>query len=253
MTSPQDAIIDDQVNADAFMIPSTPEQLDSELGKPEPPPVTLWDAAGLNLPTPSQSTKQPVQPVGANPVSNRGQSFGYGPDSAAHGSVGLDFSEPPPGPGPAQGQGAIPAGEISSQPGNAPAQPGATPQPGASENKQTPPENKPVPQPAPGGEQPAPQGAAPGQTQGGQTAATLTIKPGRLTVRIPDLDKSAVDRQSNEDDSSQALSVIFGTALFASAGHHFALRQRDRSQGRAIPRWFGAERPNRLKRATGSG
>lgn len=241
MTSFTDAIIDDQVNADAFLVPSTTELLEDNLGERAPTPVTLWNTTAFNSASPIQTPPQPVQPVGPNPVSNRGQSLGALPDVNPHGGNSPDFSEPPPAPETGQG----PQAQPLPQPRNAPAQPGANPQQGA-----TAPEKNPVPQPAPIGEQAAPQGGTSAQTPRGEKAPAQGAKPRRPVPPMPDLDQNARPSESTEHPS-QTLSVIFGSALLAAGGHHLALRRQDRSQGRAIPRWYGAERPTRRKTTTG--
>ena len=63
-----------------------------------------------------------------------------------------------------------------------------------------------------------------------------------------DSNQSTADRQPGQNDASQTLSVVFGTALVVSGGHHFGLWQKDRSQGQAIPGWFGAQRPVKRKK-----
>jgi hypothetical protein len=244
MTSPADAIIGDQVDADAFLVPSTTELLEMNLGERTPVPVTLWGTKSLVL-TDNQAPPQPTTPVGLHPVSHVGQSLNSLPGVNSHGTHGVDFSEPPPADTIGRG---TPAHALP-QPGQAPAQPQAIPKPGADNRGQAPPEIKKVPQPLPKPEQAAPQGTSPEQKPGGGQAPAPGAAP--RTPQTPiNPDASAVRGRSTDTDDTEAsksLSVVFGSAVLAASGHTLVLRAKDWSQGRFVPRWFGAERPNRRK------
>jgi hypothetical protein len=249
MTSSADAIIDDQVDSDAFLVPSTTEVLEAELGERVTLPVTLWNTNAFNTPSQNQAPPPPHQPVGRNPVSNRGQSFRSIPDVNPSGPERVDFSEPPPAVGPGQG----PQVQSGPQPGKAPSQPGALPETGAPTGEQAPPETKKTPQPAPNGDQTAPRGTQPGQPPSDGQSPAQGPTPGQREPPRHNPDGSPAPRMTTHTDTSQSLSVMFGTAILAVGGHSLAMRQKDRSQGRDIPRSWGAERPNTRKTTASRG
>ena len=180
MTSFTDAIIDDQVNADAYMVPSDMELLEGELGEPVTLPVTLWNTNAFNPTTQNQAPPPQHGLGGRNTVSNRGQSFKAIPDVNARGAEGIDFSEPPAA---APGQG--PQAQSGPQPEKAPAQPGATPQPEAPKGGQAAPEIKKIPQPAPNPDQAAPKGSQPGQAPNSGLIPAQAPPPASRCRRAP--------------------------------------------------------------------
>ena len=242
MTSFTDAIIDDQVNADAYMVPSDMELLEGELGERVTLPVTLWNTNAFNPTTQNQAPPPQHGLGGRHTVSNRGQSFKAIPDVNARGAEGIEFSEPPAA---APGQG--PQSQSGPQPEKAPAQPGATPQPVAPKGGQAAPEIKKIPQPAPNPDQAAPKGSQPGQAPNGGQSPAQGANPGQPVPTSPNPVGNPAPGKTTDPDTSQSLSVMFGTAILAAGGHRLVMRQQDRSQGRNIPRWSGAERPNRHK------
>jgi hypothetical protein len=249
MTSFTDAILDDQVNSDAFLVPASTEVLEEELGERVTLPVTLWNTNAFNTPSQNQAPPPQHSPVGRNPVSHVGQSFGSIPDANPRGLEGGDFSEPPPAVGPIQG----PQAQSGPQPGKAPAQPGALPETGVPKREQVPPETNKTPQPAPNGDQTAPQGTRPGQPPNGGQSPTQGPTPGQPEPPRHNPDGSPAPRKTADTDPSQSLSVMFGTAILAIGGNRLVMRQKDRSQGRDIPRSWGAELPTRRKTPSSRG
>jgi len=211
--------------------------------------VTLWNTNAFNTPSQNQAPPPPHQPVGRNPVSKFGQSFGSIPDVNPRGPEGGDFSEPPPAVGPGQG----PQAQSGPQPGKAPAQPVASPETGATKGEQAPPETNKTPQPAPNGDQAAPRSTKPGQPPSGGQSPTQGPTPGRPEPPRHNPDGSPAPRKTSDTDPSQSLSVMFGTAIVAAGGHRLVMGRKDRSQGRDVPRSWGAERPNRRKTPSSHG
>jgi hypothetical protein len=279
-TSVAAAITDTQVDADAYLVPSTTELLEGYLGVPTAlpsqvgfmfsdllgagtaPDVTTTNAHSTvisNADTPGSS----VTHLGRNLVSTRGQSapqeLSVYPQSSPPDDepleLGAPAEAPPVQPAPPDGQ--------------APA-PGNAPQP-APPGGQTPaPEQAPQPAP-PAGHAPAP-GAAPEAVPPGEKApapetaparplppssdaaidAALDLTDARVFTRSRDRDASQPDDPLPRIDTSRSLSVVFAASVVASGGYHWAMRtaDRSRSQGRLVPRWLGAERPTRQKIAT---
>jgi hypothetical protein len=247
MTSTADAIIDDQVDSDAFLVPTTTEMLEQELGERTPTPMTLWNTQALIITSQNQNQAPPPAGLGsaaARPVSKKlGQSLNALPDVNPHGPARADFSEPPPAATTGQGSPAQPL----QQPGQAPAQPGAMPQPGADNRGQSQPEIKKVLPPAPNPDQAAPQGTKPEQKPGGGQAPAPGAAPGTPAPPALNPDGSPVRGRSSDTESPKMLSVVIGPAVLVAGGHQLVLRAKDWSQGRFVPRWFGAERPLRRK------
>jgi hypothetical protein len=83
--------------------------------------------------------------------------------------------------------------------------------------------------------------------------AALDLTDGRILTRSRDGDAAgAADETVSQTNTSWSLSAIFGAAAIASGGYHLAMREADRFRGRWIPRWSGAERPTKRKRASAS-
>jgi hypothetical protein len=68
-------------------------------------------------------------------------------------------------------------------------------------------------------------------------------------TRTHDGQDSQTDDELSSTNTSWSFSALFGAAVVAAGGYHLAMRERDRFQGRSIPRWMGAERPNKRKLA----
>jgi hypothetical protein len=242
-TSVASAIIDDQVDSDAYLVPSTTELLEGYLGEKVGTPVTLWNTKGLMVSNP-QAPAPPVNPVGRNPVSNRGQSFRSLPDHNPVNSPTPDFSEPPGPAEPAKGPQAQPV------PQSGQAQPRDNTRQRAPDGNQIRPQG-PVPQPAPKGGQAPPRDTVPQPPPEGkgQQAPPKGAAPDRPVLPpVSDPDADAAPGQPSDTDTSSSFSVIFGTAMMATGGFRLTMRQADRSQGRSVPRWLGSERPARRKR-----
>jgi hypothetical protein len=79
--------------------------------------------------------------------------------------------------------------------------------------------------------------------------AALDLTDGRVLTRTHDGQDSQTDDELSTN-TSWSFSALFGAAAIAAGGYHLAMRERDRFQGRSIPRWMGAERPNKRKLAT---
>jgi hypothetical protein len=262
MTSTTAAIIDTQVDSDAYLIPSTPDLLDDHLGVST---ATLIPHSSANNVGASNSggMGSPVSTRGRSTVSNRGQSslqeLTIYPESSP-----ADESDEPSEAG-------VPTGAQQSQPAppgeRAPA-PANAPQPAPPAGKAPAPETAPQPTP-PAGKAPAPattpQAAPPGEqapepetadsrslpTSDSDIDAALDVTDARVFTR------SRVGGASRPDvshfDSSRSLSALFGVAMIASSGYvvlHGA--DRYRPLGRWVPRWSGAERPRGRKTATPS-
>jgi hypothetical protein len=268
-TSVAAAIIDTQVDADAYLVPSTTELLESYLGVRTTPGSQVGSmfsqllAAGTapgvtnvngtaiaNAGAPGSS----VVSLGHNPVSNRGQSAIPGINSSLQGSSSADEPIEPvaagaPAPAqqaPAEGQPQVPVQQAPPG-GQAPA-PAPAPEPNPADGQAPQPGNAPQPA-APDGE-----GAAPGPEA--QAALPGQQEPAHkieLACLLPSISDSAIDAardltdarilaqvsdrynlQPNEpvypSDTYQTLSVSFATAVVTSAGYHLALGAVDRSR-----------------------
>ena len=76
--------------------------------------------------------------------------------------------------------------------------------------------------------------------------ALLDLTDGGLTSKSPDDSSSRANDGSERADYSWNLRAVFG-AVVAVGGYHLAIREPDRSSGRGVPRWSGAERPTKRK------
>lgn len=276
-TSVSAAIIDEQTDSDAFLVPSSMDLLDDHLGVSELPSVI--PRVNTNSPGTSNTNTglsgPSVASLGRNPVPGRGQSFVQAM-SLSRGSSTTDDNEldqpggpdgaPAGEPAPAGGQGTAPATapQTGGEGAQTPAQ-GAAKQPVQPAGQNAP--SATTPQPAPQGGQNPGAGAAPAEApQDGQDAessaasgmalldslppisdavvdAALDLTDVRVLTRSRDGNASRPDDQPVDTDSSRSFSVVFGAAVVAAGGYHLVLRKQDRSQGRSIPRWQGAERP----------
>jgi hypothetical protein len=77
--------------------------------------------------------------------------------------------------------------------------------------------------------------------------AALDLTDARVLTRSHDADATQADDQLSSNNTSWSFSAIFGAATIAAGGYHLAMREADRFRGRWIPRWLGAERPNKRK------
>ena len=279
MTSSTAAFTDDQVDADAYLIPSSTDLLDDHLGvstmsallhpstngnalaNPPASGVFLSSNTGPGASTGNNNTGSGAG-IGGGPVSGFGQSApappGISPSSLSSPHLG-EPSEPaaPGGGNPSQ---PVPQGGQSAPPLNAPqpaspqggqaAPPAATPQPGTPA--------------APGGQAPAPERApsSPPQGEEAPSSGTAQIAPllptsdsvvdaaidltdVRLLVRSRGADAFQMGEQSPDTDTARSFSAVFGAALVVTGGYQAAA-------GRLTGRRFalsssGAERPSGRK------
>jgi hypothetical protein len=130
------------------------------------------------------------------------------------------------------------------QPADAPATPPASPV------------DAPEAPPAPEGDQPPAPDATNVRplppTSEPDVEATLDLTDAHVLTRSRDGDASAQNDRFASTNTSWSFSVLFGFTVVASGGYHFAIRQADRLKGRSIPRWVGAERPNKRKKGLSS-
>jgi hypothetical protein len=133
---------------------------------------------------------------------------------------------------------------------NAPQAPPAPPV-NAPETPPAPPVDAPKAPPAPQNEQPPTPDARTVRplppTSDPDIDAALDPTDAHVLTRSRDGDASQPDDQLASSSTSRSFSVVFGIAAVATGGYHVALRQSDRLKGRWIPRWVGAERPNKRK------
>ena len=262
-TSVAAAITDTQVDADAFLVPSTTEALDGSLGVPTAPAsqvgflfsdllgagtapnVTTTNARGIvisNTSAPGSS----VTNLGRNHVSSRGQSLQREVRIHPQRSSSDDEPTEPAAPGEApQAQPAPPGGQAPAPKGEPqPAPPGGQAPAPKSEPQPAPPrEGAPAPEPAKA------RPLSPGSDS--DIDAALDLIDLRDLTRSRDGDAPHPDGALSRIDTSRSLSVFFGVAMVASGGYHSAMRTADRarSQGHLLARRSGAERPTLPKTA----
>jgi len=263
MTSTTAAVLDTQVNSDAYLVPSTTDLLDDHLGKSTAPAVTLAPVE----PTPvftAQASHTVVNYAAGRFGSNRGQSAPEVTNVSTESPSFTDFVEPfePAGPAEAPQAQPVPQGAQPPPPTTTPETP--------SQSGQAPPANA-APAAPRGGQAPgsgrAPQ-AAPegGQGSGPATAenrllppisdpdvdAVLDLADARVLTRSSDGDAAQPDDHLAHANTSWSFSAIFGVTALATGGYHLAMGEAARLKGRWIPRWSGAERPTRRKTGTAS-
>lgn len=96
---------------------------------------------------------------------------------------------------------------------------------------------------APDGKRPM----APPQPTDDDLSGLSTLIHGGATASSNDTSESAATMHTAEPYYSWSLSTVFGATVVAVGGYHLVIRDRDRQQGRWIPRWVGAERPTKSK------
>ena len=268
-TSVAAAITDTQVDADAFLVPSTTVLLEGLLGEPTAPAsqvgflfsdllgagttpnVTTTNAHSTvisNTSAPGSSVTNP----GPNHISSLGQSIPWEVSIYPQSSSSDDQPMDPAAPAEArQAQPATPGGQAPAPKSETqPATPGGQA-----------PAPKSEPQPAtPGGQAPAPKSEPQPATPREGDPAREPAKARPLSpisdsdidaallgdfTRSRDGDAAHPDDALSRIDTSQSLSVFFGVAMVAAGGYHSAMRtaNRSRSQGHLLPRRSGAERP----------
>ncbi len=269
-TSVAAAITDTQVDADAYLVPSTTGLLEGYLGVPTAPTsqaVSMFsDLLGAGTaPDVVTSTNRPVisntnapgssvTSMARNAGSNRGQLLLR--EVKIHSQSSSTDDEPLESRAPVEAPQAQPAPPGDKAPAPAPA-PRPAPPGGQA------PAPAPAPQPAPPeGAPPAakPESAQPGGPAGAAASPQASVLP---PTRASDIDAALdlidvrvltqsragdteqPDSPAARADTSRSFSVLFGVAMVASGGHQLAMRTaaRPRSHGRAVPRSLGAERP----------
>jgi hypothetical protein len=261
-TSVAAAFTDTQVDADAFLVPSTTELLEGDLGVPidpasqigflfsdlvgagNAPNVTTTNAQSTVISSPDAAGAS-VPHLGRNPVSIRGQSapapFSVHPQSSPSDDepLGLAAAAKAPQAQPAPPGGQAPARKSEPQP----AQPAdQAPAPGAAPAAIPPGEKAQAPETAP---------ARPlSPVSDSAIDAALDLIDARFLTRSGNGDASRPDDPLPRADTSRSLSVVFAVSVAASGGYHWAMRTADRSrpQGRLFRRWLDAVRPTRRHR-----
>jgi hypothetical protein len=272
-TSVAAAIADTQVDADAFLVPSTTEQLEGFLGVPTASAshagFLFSDLLGAGNSPDVTTTNGPVisntnapGPSVVSPAHNAGSHIGQAlvrevlvsEQNTSQGDelIGAGGPFEPPQAQPAAPGDRSPAPAAAPQPagpeGQAPA-PAAAPQPAGPEGQAPAPPAKPDP------DQPGGQAGAPASGQASALPATRAsdIDAALDLIDVGDLTRSRAGDTSPaaRADTSRSFSVLFGVAVVASGGQQLAMRAaaRSRSYGRAVPRSLGAERPTREKAA----
>jgi hypothetical protein len=251
-TSTEAAIIDTQVDSDAFLVPSATDLLDDHLGKVFDPAATVSGMRGAG----NSSGSQGSQGSGSSTVSS-------GP------SAGSNFGQSAP-PGLRISTLSSPSGESGEpvQPGAPTAQPAApttAPQPAQPAGKA--PEQAPAPQPAqPAGKAPeqAPAPQQPAQPEGKQPAPAASPSPDQSGEQVPaqetaqapqfspvgrwDIDaaleltdvraltRSLEDNKAQWDDpltradTSQRLAACFAAVMVAWGGYRRMMQNDDRNR-----------------------
>jgi hypothetical protein len=270
MTSPMAAITDTQVNADAYLVPSTEDLLEDHLGESTMPAVVHEPQPATNNPLLSGifQPRFPVIFLGRNAVSNMSPTNGLSlidQPGANQNTPTMDYVEPFEPTSPVQSpesQPATPQGEPQSPPSSsaAPTNPQGGP---AAPADSAPAANPQGGQGSSAGGAPAP-GPAGGPGSGAAASAHLDgpahdgAEHLQSVIRLVDSrvapDSPAADPDSQSDgeqsitDPCMSLSVVFGVAAMATSGYRVAMRDAHRVSRRVVPRWSGSELPTRRKR-----
>ena len=243
-TSVAAAIIDTQVDADAFLVPSTTELLDGFLGVATAPAsqggflfsdlpgagtmpnVTTTNAHSAvisNTSVPNSS----VTNLGRNHVSNRGQSIQW--EDSIFPQRLSSGDEPTEPAAPAE----VPQAQPATPGGQAPA-PKSEPQPATPGGQAPAPKSEPQPaapsEGAPAGEPAMANPLSPDRDSDSDAALNLTDL--RDFTRSRDGEAPHPDDALSRIDTSRSLSVLFGVAMVATGGYHSAMRTADRSRSR---------------------
>jgi hypothetical protein len=276
MTSSSAAIADTQVNADAYLVPSTTDLLDDHLGKSTMPSLT--NVTNLTTQNSPAYIGQPSNAVVNYPAGRSGSAprqsatpITSGSNQSSSSSM-VDFVEPfePAGPTePPQGQPG-PQGEPGPPSTTTPQTPSqgsqATPSAAAPETT-TPGGQAPsqgpdaAPEAAPQGQQGSGSGSGSGtaqlevspSTRNSEVDSALELVDARVLTRSRYGDTAPpTDDSGSEIKTTWSLSAIFGAAAAATGGYHLLMGNATRLPGRSFPRWLGAERPTRRKTAPGA-
>jgi hypothetical protein len=262
MTSDAGAITDTQVNADAYLVPSTTDLLDDHLGVNTIPAIMRGNTTNstvYNAAFPSPAAISPGHGAGAS----FGQPAAAPPSISAQASASAEFAEPTSAVAPAELPLAQPTaqqnGNPASAPGTQPGGQGATQSPaaGAATQPGTPagetPSSTSRAQPGgQGGDAPAPEGSdspAP-QVEAGSGEASAYVAPAAKTndsavdAALGLVDVRALARETrgegspadpaHESQAAWGVSPIMAAAVIATGGYQMALGQLARSRSRRL-------------------
>ena len=231
-TSTEAAIIDTQVDSDAFLVPSATDLLDDHLGRVFDPAATFSGTRGAGTSSGSQGSGSSTVSSGPSAGSNFGQSAPPGIRISTLSSPSGESGEP------------VQPGAPTAQP----AAPTTAPQPAQPAGKA--PEQAPAPQPAqPEGKQPAPAASPSPDQSGEQVPAQETAQaPQSSPVSRWDIDgalaltdvraltgslegnKAQLDDPLTRADTSQRLAACFAAAMVAWGGYRRMMHSDDRNR-----------------------
>jgi hypothetical protein len=250
-TSTEAAIIDTQVDSDAFLVPSATDLLDDHLGKVFHPAATLSGVTGSGNSSGSQGSLgsgSSTASSGPSAVSNFGQSAPPGLRISTLSSASGESGEPvQPGAPTAQPAAPTTVPQPAQPAGKAPEQ---APAPQPTEPAGKAPEQVPAPQPAPPeGKQPAPAASPSPDQSGEQVPAQETAQaPQSSPVSRWDIDgalaltdvraltgslegnKAQLDDPLTRADTSQRLAACFAAAMVAWGGYRRRMHDDDRNR-----------------------
>jgi hypothetical protein len=250
-TSTEAAIIDTQVDSDAFLVPSATDLLDDHLGKVFNPAATVSGMLGAGNSSGSQGShgsSSSVVSSGPNAVSSLGQSAPPGLRISTLSSPSGESGEPvQPGAPTAQPAAPTTVPQPAQPAGKAP-EPAPAPQPAQPAGKA--PEPAPAPQPAPPDGKPAAPAASPSPDQSGEqipaqeTAqapqfspvgrwdidAVLELTDVRALTRSREGNKAQLDDPLTRADTSQRLAACFAAVMVAWGGYRRMMQNDDRNR-----------------------
>jgi hypothetical protein len=247
-TSTEAAIIDTQVDSDAFLVPSATDLLDDHLGRVFDPAATVsgmrgaGNSSGSQGPG-SQGSGSSAFSSGPSAVSNFGQSAQPGFKISTLSSPSGESVEPVQ-PGAPTAQPAAPtAVPQPAQPAGKAPEPAPAPQPAQPAGKVL--EPAPAPQPAPPDEPPAP-AASPSPDQSGEPIpaqapqfspvgrwdidAVLELTDVRALTRSREGNKAQLDDPLTRADTSQRLAACFAAVMVAWGGYRRMMHNDDRNR-----------------------
>jgi hypothetical protein len=251
-TSTEAAIIDTQVDSDAFLVPSTTDLLDDHLGKVFEPAATFSGMRGAGNSSGSQGSGSQGSgsssfSSGPSAVSNFGQSAPPGLRISTLSSPSGESGEPvQPGAGIPAAQPAAPTTvPQTAQPAEKAPEPAPAPQPAQPAGKA--PEPAPAPQPAPPDGKPA---ASPSPDQSGEQVparetaqapqispvdrwdidAALELTDVRALTRSREGNKAQWDDPLTRAETSQRLAACFAAVMVAWGGYRRMMNNEDRNR-----------------------
>jgi hypothetical protein len=247
-TSTEAAIIDTQVDSDAFLVPSATDLLDDHLGKVFDPAATFSGMRGAGSSSGSQGpgsqgSSSSAFSSGPSAVSNFGRSAPPGFKISTLSSPSGESGEPvQPGAGIPAAQPAAPTTVPQpAQPAGKTPEPAPAPQPAQPAGKA--PEPAPAPQPAPPDGKPA---ASPSPDQSGEPIpaqapqfspvgrrdidAVLELTDVRALTRSREGNMAQLDDLLTRADTSQRLVACFAAAMVAWGGYRRMMHNDDRNR-----------------------